>query len=180
MQIVPFPQRIETQRLLLQRLRLEDAEEIFYSYASKPEATKYVSWPTHQTIEDTRTFLYVSDHGWKQGTGYNYSIRLRGTNVLVGSIGAIHESGNLQFGYILGPAHWSNGYATEACGAFITVLRNIESIYRIWTLVDTENRSSVRVLQKCGLTLEATLPKWMRFVNQDNTPRDCFLYRLVP
>ena len=47
-----LPAIIRTERLLLQRLRYEDAEEIFYAYASKPEATRYVSWPTHRSDID--------------------------------------------------------------------------------------------------------------------------------
>jgi len=49
-------EKIVAERLELHRFRYEDSEEIFYTYASKPEATKYMAWPTHQTIHDTHDF----------------------------------------------------------------------------------------------------------------------------
>jgi ribosomal-protein-alanine N-acetyltransferase len=65
-----LPTEIFTSRLLLQKLRYEEAEEIFYSYASKPEATRYMSWPTHQSLEDTKAFLRYAEQGWRLGSDY--------------------------------------------------------------------------------------------------------------
>jgi len=36
------------------------------------------------------------------------------------------------------------------------------------------------VLRKCGMVEEARLPKWFRFINQGNEPKDCILFRFVP
>lgn len=173
-----MPEKIETERLVLTRLRHEDAEEIFYSYASKPEATKYVSWPTHQTIDATRAFLRYAVNSWVLGLDYTYGIRLKGSGKFAGSFGVIHEDGKVQFGYILSPAHWRNGYATEACIRMMTLLREFPSLYRVGTFVDAENTGSIKVLLKSGLVEEARLPAWFRFVNQDNRPKDCILFRL--
>jgi len=173
-----LPERIETDRLVLQRLRYEDAEEIFYGYASKPEATRYVAWPTHQSVQETRRFLDYAVSAWEGGSEYTFSIRIKETNWFIGSIGIVNDSGKVSFGYILGPGHWSKGYATEACATVMQHLRTQPGVYRIWTLVDTENTASCKVLEKCGFVREAKLYKWFRFINQDNKPKDCFIYRL--
>lgn len=173
-----LPERLETDRLLMQRLRYEDAEEIFYTYASKPEATKYVAWPTHQSVQETRRFLDYAVQAWTGGKDYAYSIRLKDSNLMVGSFGIINDIGKVSFGYILGPNHWSKGYATESCQAIMKILKTLPDVYRIWTLVDVDNAASLRVLLKCGLVEEARLKKWLRFINQDNHPKDCFIYRL--
>ena len=115
MEKLDLPEKIVTDRLILQRLRYEDAEEIFYTYASKPEVTKYVSWPTHESIQDTRNFLNYSIDSWNAGRDYSYSIRLKDNHQLIGSFGFINEQGKVQFGYALGPLHWNQGYATEVC-----------------------------------------------------------------
>jgi ribosomal-protein-alanine N-acetyltransferase len=60
----------------------EFAEEVFFGYASKPEATRFISWPTHRSMEDTRSYLANSISGWKAGTEYAYIIRLKATNRL--------------------------------------------------------------------------------------------------
>lgn len=176
---LPLPERFDTERLFLQRLRYEDAEEIFYAYASKPQATQYVSWSTHRSVDDTRAYLKYAVDSWKAGAGYAYSIRLI-SGALIGSIGVLNDDGKIQFGYVISPGHWGKGYATEACSRILTALRTIEGVYRIWTFVDAENVASIRVLIKCGLAEEARLPKWFRFVNQDNRPKDCILFRFLP
>ena len=173
-----IPERIETERLLIQRLRYEDAEEIFYSYATKPEATKYLSWQTHQTIEDTRSFLRYAVEGWTWGTDYSFSVRLKGTNQFIGSFGVINDKGKVQFGYVITPSKWGNGYATEVVTRMMDILREQENVFRIGTFVDSENVGSQKVLRRAGLVPEAILVKWYCFVNQDNKPKDCILFRL--
>lgn len=176
---LPMPVEIETERLFLQRLRYEDAEEIFYAYASKPEATKYLSWPTHESVDETRDYLKYAVENWNFGTDYSYSMRLK-NGVLIGSIGVINDNGKVQLGYVVSPIHWGNGYTTEACKRVLATLKTIQQLYRIGTFVDAENVASIRVLTKCGMVQEARLPKWFRFINQDNEPKDCLLFRFLP
>lgn len=176
---LPIPARIETDRLVLQRLRYEDAEEIFYAYASKPEATKFLSWITHRSVDDTRAFLSYAVESWNLGTDYSYSIRLK-NGMLIGSIGLVHDDGKIQVGYVLSPGHWHKGYMTESCKKILSVLRRMHGVYRIGTFVDADNIASIKVLEKCGMTEEARLPKWFRFVNQNNQPKDCLLFRMLP
>jgi [ribosomal protein S5]-alanine N-acetyltransferase len=173
-----LPERIETERLVLVRLSYEDAEELFYSYASKPEATQYLSWPTHQSLKDTRSFLDYATQGWRDGTDYTFTIRLKDNHRLVGSFGMRHEEGKIQFGYVLSPTQWGRGYATEACRKMMSIIKTQHGVYRIFTFVDIDNKASIRVLLKSGLQEEARLEKWFRFVNQSNEPKDCLLFRL--
>jgi RimJ/RimL family protein N-acetyltransferase len=173
-----LPEKITTERLVIQRLRYEDAEEIFYTYASKPEATRFVSWPTHNSIEDTRSFLAYAISAWENGTDYSYSLRLRESNRLIGSFGIMNDAGKIQFGYILSPTQWGLGYATEACRQMMALLKKEGGLYRIGTFVDVENEASINVLKKSGLIEEARLTRWFKFINQGNEPRDCILFIL--
>jgi RimJ/RimL family protein N-acetyltransferase len=173
-----FPEKIETKRLLLQRLRYEDAEEIFYCYASKPEATRFMSWPTHQSVEDSRKFVRYAIQSWALGLDYSFSIRLKDSGRFVGSFGVINEDGKIQFGYVLSPVHWRNGYATEACQVIMARLKTFPGVYRVGTFVDADNIASVNVLRKSGLVEEARLVRWFKFVNQEMQPKDCILFRL--
>jgi ribosomal-protein-alanine N-acetyltransferase len=178
MMILNMPERLETDRLILQRLRYEDAEEIFFSYASKPEATRFMSWPTHQSINDTHDFLKYAIHGWQTGKDYSFSIRLKDSNKFAGSFGILHDDGKVQFGYIFSPTYWGRGYATEVCMLMMQVLKKNPGIHRIGTYVDIDNTSSMNVLRKSGFFEEAKLTRWMRFPNQQNEPRDCVMFVL--
>ena len=178
MVVLNLPDHIVTERLSLRRLRYEDAEEIFYTFASKPEVTRFVSWPTHQTLSDTNAFLRYAINAWDSGTDYSFAIRLKESNRLIGSIGVINEDGKLQFGYVFSPTQWNKGYATEVCLRLMSLLRNQKGVYRIQSFVDSENVSSARVLIKSGLVEEARLVRWFRFVNQNNEAKDCILFKL--
>jgi [ribosomal protein S5]-alanine N-acetyltransferase len=173
-----LPEKIDTQRLRLQRLRYEDAEEIFYAYASKPEATRYLSWATHRTIEDTMSFLQYAVAGWNKATDFSYSIRLKDSRRLIGSFGLINDLGKIQFGYVLSPSQWGRGYATEVCSEMMRILKTRKGLNRVSTFADIENAASINVLKKSGLVQEALLEKWFRFVNQDLQPKDCMLLYL--
>jgi [ribosomal protein S5]-alanine N-acetyltransferase len=172
-----MPEKIVTVNLLITRLRLEDAEEMYYAYASKDVATKYVSWPTHPNIASTRKYLKSTIKAWNEGIEYSYAIRLKQDNRLIGSIGVINESGKCSFGYILSPNHWGKGYATEAAKSILNLLIQQENVFRIWTLCHVDNQSSARVLQKVGMVLESKLEKWLRFPNLGNEPGDCNLFK---
>lgn len=173
-----LPELIETNRLLLQRLRYEDAEEIFFAYASKPEATKFLSWPAHVEIENSRAFLRYAIDAWTKGKDYSFSIRLKETGQLIGSVGIINDDGKVQFGYVITPTKWNQGFATETVMKMMSVLKEQPGIYRISTFVDVENIASQKVLLNSGLVEEARLEKWFRFINQNNQPKDCILYNL--
>ncbi len=176
--MIRLPERLETDRLLIQRLKYEDAEEIFYAYASKLEATLYVSWPVHQSVADTNDYVKYAISAWRAGIDFSYTIRLKNENRLIGSVGVVNDTGKMQFGYILSPTAWNQGFATEACKEVLHQLKQINAVYRIWTFVDVDNVASSKVLLKLGLVEEARLEKWFRFVNQKNQPKDCILYRL--
>ena len=50
-------QQIETHRLILRPFRMEDAEDMFGNWTSDPEVTRFLTWPTHSSIEATRWVL---------------------------------------------------------------------------------------------------------------------------
>lgn len=173
-----MPESIPAGNLILKRLRYEDAEEIFFTYASKPEGTRYVSWPTHQRLKDTRDYLRYAINAWDAGRDYSFSIRLTYSNRLIGSIGVINDSGKIQFGYFIAPSQWGRGYATAAAKALLEVLKSMPGVKEVKTFVDAENVASIRVLQKCGLIEEARVPAYFRFINQNNEAKACILFRL--
>jgi [ribosomal protein S5]-alanine N-acetyltransferase len=173
-----LPELLQTDRLILAKLRYEDAEEIFYTYSSKEEATKFMAWPTHRSVDDTRSFLEYAIGGWRRGTDFTYSIRLHNSRKLIGSIGLMHEEGRIQFGYILTPTEWGRGYATEACRKVMGLVKTNKQLNRVSTFVDVDNKASIKVLEKSGLIRETLLTQWFRFINQNNASKDCILFSL--
>ena len=50
------PLRIETERLVLRRPRARDARRIFARYSSDGEVTRFLGWPRHRSVAETRAF----------------------------------------------------------------------------------------------------------------------------
>ena len=68
------PQRIETTRLVLRKPTLADADSIFSRYAGDSLVTRYIGWPRHKTVEQTRAFLTFSDAEWSRWPAAPYLI----------------------------------------------------------------------------------------------------------
>ena len=162
----------------LRRLQPNDADEVFSAYGGRPEVGRYLTWPTHKGVEDTRLFLQHVDRAWNAGVEFTFGLRLRAFNQLIGAFGVQNDDGRLEVGYVLAPTFWDQGLATEACSAMVKYLKMWPRVYRIQSFVDAENVASARVLLKSGFVEEARLPKWRRFINQQNTPRDCIQFRV--
>ncbi|UCC17866.1 MAG: GNAT family N-acetyltransferase [Dehalococcoidales bacterium] len=73
-----------------------------------------------------------------------------------------------EIGYIFNPDYHNQGYATEACRAVIDYVFTKLNAHRIAANCSPENRASWRVLEKCGLTREATRRKNAFFRTDNN------------
>ena len=49
--------RVETERLILRRFTMDDADAMFRNWANDPEVTKYLTWPAHTSVEVSRMVL---------------------------------------------------------------------------------------------------------------------------
>lgn len=141
---------LETERLLLRRIRREDAQRIFDCWASDPEVTRYLTWQPHASVAVTKAVMdrWLADYD-KPDT-YRYGIELRETGELIGMIDVVgYHHGNPVIGYCSGRAYWGNGYMTEALKALCAALFEAGySMIRIEAV--RENIGSNRVIQKAG------------------------------
>lgn len=49
--------KLETNRLILRKFVIDDAKVMYENWASENEVTKFLTWPTHSSIEDTKLVL---------------------------------------------------------------------------------------------------------------------------
>lgn len=174
------PSRIETARLVLRRPIESDADAIFTTYASDPEVTRYVGFPRHAHVDDTRAFIGFSDAQWTMWPAGPYLICLRDGGALIGSTGLSFETpSRAQTGYVLARQAWGQGYATEALAA-MTELAPRCGVCRLFALCHHRHRPSAHVLDKGGFALEGVLHKHAVFPNLDVAePQDCLCYSRV-
>jgi RimJ/RimL family protein N-acetyltransferase len=159
------PAQIDTPRLRLSRPTDQDAEEIFERYATDPDVTRFVCWPRHRSLADTRAFLGLSASEWEHKTGGPYLIRARADGQLLGSTGLGYSTPTTAVtGYILAKDAWGRGYATETLAAMVQLARRT-GVTQLSAYVHHQHQPSCHVLEKCGFARDATVSPQMLFPN---------------
>ena len=144
------PIQIDSPRLTFRRPTAYDARAIFERYSCDPEATRYMAWPRHRTINDTYAFITFSDAEWRRWPAGPYVIRSREDDTLLGSTGFAFETLDRAItGYILARDAWGKGYATESLAAMVELAPQI-GIRVLTAAVHAEHTASAHVLEKCG------------------------------
>lgn len=159
---------LETGRLRLRPFRLDDAEAMFSRWASDDEVTKYLTWPTHTDVEQTRALLARWVAEYEQPERLNFAIELKEEgDRLIGGIDVVrYDEGTPVIGYNLSRAYWGRGIMTEACRRVLDYLfsQGFEAV-KIDAIV--ENAGSNRVIQKCGGELVKTETEHLKLKDRD-------------
>ena len=173
---------IETERLVLRRPYAGDAPAIFARYASDPEVTRYMAWPTHRSLHDTHAFLRYCDDVWARWPQAGpLLVFARDGVTLLGAAGVVNNTETVaQIGYVFARDVWGRGYATEALLANVEAVRPT-GLRRLEAGVHVAHLPSCRVLEKAGFVRESVRPG--RPTDFPNLPpgetRDAALYTLA-
>ena len=152
-------QTIETDRLILRQFGPEDAPAMYKNWASDPEVTKYLCWPTHPDVDTTEEILSQWVERYGDGGYYNWAIQLKELGEPIGSISVVEQNDKVRrahIGYCIGRAWWHEGIMTEALTAVIQYLFD-EGYQRIDSRHDPRNPHSGDVMKKAGMQYEGTL-----------------------
>lgn len=151
---------LRTERLLLRKMRLEDAEEMF-AYASDPKVTRYLLWETHRTVEDSEDFLRFAVEGYERGEFGGWGIVLSGSGAFVGTCGLdagySPEHARAELGYVLSRSHWGRGLMPEAVREVVRFGFEELDLNRVEARCFAGNVASARVMEKAGMAYEGTL-----------------------
>ena len=169
---------LETDRLRLRKVCADDAQAIFENWASDDEVTKYITWNTHKSIEDTERILNIWLKEYENEPCYRYGIERKSDGVLMGMIDVVgFHHGNPVIGYCSGRAYWNHGYMTEALRAVVDELF-ADGYETIVIEAIRENIGSNRVIEKAGFTFVGTRTEPLsRFKPQIVTINSYRLYR---
>lgn len=169
---------LSTPRLLLRKIYLSDAEDIF-EYASKEEITKYLSWNHHQTIEDSKQFIYMVTQNYMDGDPSSWAIYHKEDQKMIGTIGfvsynSVHKRGEV--GYALSKKYWRQGITSEALQAVLEFGFSMLNLSRIEARCYPENTASEKLLLKNNFQFEGTLRKHI-IIN--DTPIDMKMFSML-
>jgi ribosomal-protein-alanine N-acetyltransferase len=153
-------QTIETSRLLLRKAVREDAEPMFRNWASDPEVTKYLTWPTYEKVETAHQILKLWTEEYQNPDYYQWMIVLKEFGEPIGSISVVRQNDRVEeaeIGYCMGRHWWHRGIMTEALTAVMEYLFTEVGMNRIAARHDPNNPHSGGVMKKCGMKYEGTL-----------------------
>ena len=144
---------LETERLILRPFRADDAEAMFYGWASDPEVTRYLTWNAHKSIDVTRSIIDMWLEQYKKPERLNFAITLKEDGTLIGGIDVCGYLGGVSGTPVIGAAiskkYWNNGYVTEALKALVSLLFS-RGYTEIRADAMVENTGSNKVIKKCG------------------------------
>ena len=171
---------IETERLVLRPPTTEDAAAMFDRYASDAEVTRYMGWPRHTSVQDTKAFIGFSLAEWKRwGVGPLVALD-RNSGALLGSSGLVMETPDrAATGYVFARDAWGKGYAGEALAAMVSLAPGL-GVRRLYAICHPEHHVSRRVLERGGFDFEGILRAHAVFPNlAPGVPADCACYAVA-
>ncbi len=164
---------IETPRLRMRRLNMNDARDIF-EYGSDPLVAKHVLWSAYRNIGEARGYLRFMIGKYRRCEPASWGIELKESGKIIGTIGFMwiqYDNASAEVGYSLARNQWNKGIMTEALSALIDYGFRTLQLNRIEAQHETDNPASGTVMKKCGMAYEGTLRQRMlnkgKFVDVD-------------
>lgn len=153
--------KLETDRLILRRYTIEDAEAMYKNWASDDQVTKFLTWSAHTSPEESKHILEDWINQYSDEGVYHWAITLKENgNEPIGDISVVdmkEKVSMVSIGYCLGKNWWHKGIMSEALKAVMDFLFDVVEVNRIEARHDPRNPNSGKVMKKCGMKYEGTL-----------------------
>ena len=148
---------LETERLILRELTLDDLDHLFALYHS-PDARKYYSEGIPSYEETKQELEWMIQQCYARYRFGMWATIHKETGKFIGRCGLtpmnIEGREEIEVGYMLAKEYWGQGLATEAAQAILQYGLEQVGLSRLICVINPANQASSRVAQKIGMTLE--------------------------
>ena len=147
---------IETERLALRRLGVEDAEFI-RELLNEPSFIKNIGDRGVKTNADACRYILNGPVVSYERFGFGlYLVELKETGEAIGICGLLKRDNlaDVDIGFAFLPRFWGKGYAAESAAAVMEYGRRVVGLRRIVAVTAPHNEGSIKVLRKIGLRFE--------------------------
>ena len=162
---------LETERLILQPVKMEDAEFILELYNS-PNFIKFIGDRNLRTVEDAETYIKEKflPHVEKHGFG-SYVIITKSDTKKIGNVGIYVRDGlnapDIGFSFL--SEFEGKGYGFEASKKLMEIAFSEFGLKKISAITTKENIASQKLIEKLGL-------KFQSIVQLPDDPEDLLYY----
>lgn len=174
-----FP-TLETERLILNRPTENDLGDLILHLNSDnvfSENTLNIPFPYQN--ENAEFWIHeLVNKGFEEKKNFTFAIREKENPKLIGAIGIHLDKVHLkaEIGYWIGKDFWNKGFVTEAVREIIRFGFQDLGLNKIYATHFPHNPASGKIMQNCGMKLEATL-KQEYFKN--GKPLDVLKYSIL-
>lgn len=147
---------LETDRLVLRRLSIEDAAFIL-QLLNEPSFLRFIGDKGVRTLDDARQYILDGPMASYERFGFGlYLTLLKQNDVPIGICGLLKRETlkDVDLGFAFLPQFWRKGYAFESAAAVMAYGRTTLGLKRIVAITSPENDSSIKVLEKLGFGFE--------------------------
>lgn len=150
---------LETERLILRRLRREDTQDYYDRLGSSEAVTRYMLFSPHRDISESAASIEKTLRRYEAGNGYRWCIARKEDGRLIGVIDLLRldpERSTCSFAYMLGEAFWGRGYGTEALKAVLSFAFRDLKVRAVIADHMAENAASGAAMRKAGMVYQYT------------------------
>jgi len=149
---------LETDRMELVEVTLDHIPH-FFRLHSYPQVDEFNTMGIPASTDITLGVLQsaIDDQQNAERSKIIWAVFLKSDGSFIGELGLSYSGAKYRRGhihYLLDPNYWGNGYATELVRALLEFGFKKFNMHRIEAGVATENKASIRVLEKAGMQLE--------------------------
>jgi len=147
---------LETERLRLRPFRRSDIDDYAAMNADR-EVLRYLSGGPEPWDRDRswRHLAFLMGH-WQLGGAGMWALELKESGAFLGVTGFAGPAGwpGFELAWKLARRWWGHGYATEGARAALDYAFTVWKKDRVISLVNPENRASIRVAERLGESLQ--------------------------
>lgn len=146
---------LETQRLILRKLTMEDLYDYYERIGSDGEVSRFMLWEPHQDIGETLETFERTLERYEEGNYYRWVAEEKNGDGIIGTMSLLRfdeEESSCSFAYMFAKAWWAQGYATEAMTAVLKFAFEKLKIEKVTADHFAGNEASGAVMRKLGMS----------------------------
>lgn len=150
-----FPRRIETSRLVFERISHENVDPFeFYEFVTRPEwqeAAEHMPWFRFQRLDQVTDFVDEAERQWDDCDTARYQLRSKeeaGEIIGITGYGPEWEERRAGSGIALAKDYWGNEYGLERASVFVELTFERYDLDAYYTTCAAGNNPSRRMIEK--------------------------------
>ena len=150
---------LETDRLILRRLNLDDAQFIL-TLLNEPSFLRYIGDKQVRNVEGARQYILNGPVASYERHGFGLGlVELRESHTPIGICGILkrEELPDPDIGFALLPDFWSKGFAFEAATAVLQDARERLRVERVLAITSLDNDASIKLLERLGFSFQRVI-----------------------